>query len=90
MNHCINCINRLGTSGVWTQREAKRSKGQVVFLLPIRSSVGDPDPQDPHVFGPPLSGFISRRYGSGSLPFSLKGNERIEIMLSKLNFITKF
>ncbi len=25
-------------------------------------SVGDPDP---HVFGPPESGFISQRYGSG-------------------------
>jgi hypothetical protein len=46
MNHCINCINRLGTGGVWTQREAKRSKGQVVFVCPIRSSVGDLDPQD--------------------------------------------
>jgi hypothetical protein len=24
-----------------------------------------PDPPDPHVFGPPGSGFISQRYGSG-------------------------
>ncbi len=31
-------------------------------------SVGDPDPQDPHVFGPPGSGSISQRYGSGSFP----------------------
>ncbi len=33
------------------------------------SSVADPDPNpdpDPHVFGPPGSGFISQRYGSGS------------------------
>jgi hypothetical protein len=28
-------------------------------------SVGDPDP-DPHVFGPPRSGYISQRYGSRS------------------------
>jgi hypothetical protein len=46
------------------------------YLL-LLSSVGDPDPkpdpQDPHVFGPPGSGSISQRYGSGSgsgpLPF---------------------
>jgi hypothetical protein len=25
----------------------------------------DPDPPDPHVFGPPGSGSISQRYGSG-------------------------
>jgi hypothetical protein len=29
--------------------------------------VGDPDLEpDPHVFGPPGSGFISERYGSGT------------------------
>ncbi len=36
----------------------------------IGNNVGDlepdPDPQDPHVFEPPGSGFISQRYGSGS------------------------
>ncbi len=32
-----------------------------------RSSVGDPDLQDPQdVFGPPGSGSMSQRYGSGS------------------------
>jgi hypothetical protein len=30
------------------------------------TSVGDPDPQDPHVIGPPGSESISQRYGSGS------------------------
>jgi hypothetical protein len=34
------------------------------------SSVADPDSQDPHFFGPPGSGFISQRYGSGSGSFS--------------------
>ncbi len=35
--------------------------------VPIVSfSVADPDPQDPHVFGPPGSGSTSQRYGSGS------------------------
>jgi hypothetical protein len=29
-------------------------------------SVADPEPHDPYVFGPPGSGSISTRYGSGS------------------------
>jgi hypothetical protein len=32
----------------------------------VSSSVGDPDPQDPYVFGSPESGFISQTYGSRS------------------------
>ncbi len=32
-------------------------------------SVADPDPPDPPVFGPPGSGSISQRYGSGSGSF---------------------
>ncbi len=40
-------------------------------MLPIfadqrRASVGDPDPGNPYVFGPPGSGSFSKRYGSGS------------------------
>ncbi len=37
----------------------------------LTGSVGDPDP---HVFGPPGSGTISQRYGSGSgsIPFLIK------------------
>jgi hypothetical protein len=36
-------------------------------LLRIQvSSVADPDPPDPHVFGPSGSGSTSQRYGSGS------------------------
>ncbi len=40
----------------------------------LKISVRDPDPQDPHVFGPPRSGAISQRYGSGSgsFPFLIK------------------
>jgi hypothetical protein len=34
---------------------------------PDRNS--DPDPSDPYVFGPPGSGSISQRYGSGSVSF---------------------
>ncbi len=51
-------------------------------------SVGDPDPQDPHVFGP--SGSISQRVRIRILPMSHKGFEQTEIMLSKENFNTKF
>jgi hypothetical protein len=35
----------------------------------VVSSVADPDPPDPHVFGPPGSGSTSQRYGSGSGSF---------------------
>jgi hypothetical protein len=38
----------------------------------LSASVGDSDPQDPHVFGPPGSGSTSQRYGSGSFPFLIK------------------
>jgi hypothetical protein len=47
------------------------------YKISVFTSVGDPDPQDPHVFGPPGSGSISQRYryrsgsGSGSFPFLL-------------------
>ncbi len=48
-------------------------QGSVVsaqFLRFLQGSVGDPDPQDPHVFMPPGSGLgpFSHRYGS--FPFS--------------------
>jgi hypothetical protein len=38
------------------------------FSASVVSSVADPDPQDPYVFGPPesVSGSNSTRYGSGS------------------------
>ncbi len=35
----------------------------------VVSGVADPDPSDPYVFGPPGSGSISQRYGSGSGSF---------------------
>jgi magnesium-transporting ATPase (P-type) len=44
----------------------------------VKSSVADPDPNpdqdplDPHVFGPPGSGSISQRYGSGSFYYHAK------------------
>jgi hypothetical protein len=39
--------------------------------VPFFTSVGEPDP-DPHVFGPPGSGSVSQRFGSGSFPFLRK------------------
>ncbi len=44
----------------------------------VSVSVGDPDTQDPHVFG-----------ASRILPFPNEGVERTEIMIAKLNFNTK-
>ncbi len=51
-----------------------RYKTQLVFWIwfqtwirsfYVKTSVADPDPPDPHVFGPPGSGSTSQRYGSG-------------------------
>jgi hypothetical protein len=44
---------------------------QLSTLLQV-TSVGDPDPQNPHVFGPPGSRSINQRYRSGSFPFLIK------------------
>jgi hypothetical protein len=41
-----------------------------------KANIGDPDPD---IFGPPGSGSISQRYGSGSFPFLI----RSEKMLAK-------
>jgi hypothetical protein len=38
----------------------------------VNCSVVDPDPPDPHVFGPPRSGSTSQRYGSGSFYYHAK------------------
>jgi hypothetical protein len=47
----------------------------------LQASVGDPDPQDLHVFGPPGSGFgsISQRCGSGTGSFSFLINVLSEL-----------
>jgi hypothetical protein len=55
-------------------------KSADVNRVGLNSSVRDPDP---HFFGPPGSGSISQRYGSGSFPFTHKGVERTEILLAK-------
>jgi hypothetical protein len=69
--------------------------------IEVRISVGypDPDPQDTHVFGPPGSGSISQRCGSGSgsVPFlinvlsglkeCLKNNILTQNFSKKFNFL---
>jgi hypothetical protein len=37
-----------------------------LFFLLVNLSVADPAPYNPYVFGPPGSGSVSQRYGSGS------------------------
>ncbi len=57
-------------------------KSALIFLLRcqntiiLESSVADPNPDlpDPHVFGPPGSGSISQRYGTGSGSYSGSGS----------------
>jgi hypothetical protein len=44
----------------------------IVLHYNVLTSVADPDPEDPYVFGPPGSGFISQRYGSGSFDHLVK------------------
>ncbi len=39
------------------------------LMMSLPTSVVDPDPPDPHVFGLPGSGSTSQRYGSGSGSF---------------------
>ncbi len=43
-----------------------------MWILLYLFSDWDPDPEDPHVFGPPGSGSFSQSYGSGSFPFLIK------------------
>jgi hypothetical protein len=68
----------------FTKKSIKKSFGSVGDPDP------EPDPQDPHVFGPPGSGgsaFISQRYGSGSgsrsFPFLIDVLSRLKIMPTK-------
>jgi hypothetical protein len=40
-------------------------KFREIFKM-VKTSVADPDPEDPYVFGPPGYGSVSQRYGSRS------------------------
>ncbi len=51
--------------------QAHCGQAQGIVLGWLFTSVGDTDPQDPHVFGPPGSGSTSQRYVSGSFPFPI-------------------
>ncbi len=45
------------------------------YFCKLSPSVADPDPQDPYVIGPPGSGSISARYGSGSGSFYIQAKK---------------
>ncbi len=66
------------TPGTRSRPGASRIVSQTGTTVILLTSVGDPDPQDLHVFGPPGSWSIGQKYASGSasIPFS-------EIMLAK-------
>jgi hypothetical protein len=51
-----------------TARIASKLQVEYEECPTVSGSIGDPDPQDPHVFGP--SGSFSQRYGSGSGSFT--------------------
>ncbi len=62
----------------WT-RSGKRTWNKIQCLP---QCCGDPDPQDPYVFGPPGSGSISKWPGSGSFYYQAK------IVINAFCFVT--
>ena len=56
---------RAGLEMAFSKR-GKMHKFLLDFFLKGSVAEPDPDPPDPHVFGPPGSGSTSQRYGSGS------------------------
>ncbi len=67
-------IKKINDERIWKKDEQRNGKGDRFatsskrYSRKEKNSVGDPD-QDPYVFGPPGSGSISQRYGSGSGSF---------------------
>ncbi len=61
----IHIISKMAGLQYMHTKTEQKWKENPLFL----TSVADPDPPDPHVFGPPGSGSISQRYGSGSGSF---------------------
>ncbi len=60
-----------------TELDVVRSPLRIRFVwgsrhLAVHSSVADPDPSDPYVFGPPGSGSVSQMYRSGSFHHQAK------------------
>jgi hypothetical protein len=72
--------SRETTMGTWPEpaarwRPVRPNLAKETLLITVPHSVGDPDPEpdlDTHVFGPPRSGSISQRSGSGSFTFLIK------------------
>ncbi len=57
---------RLLSSLSYSRRAAKARAHSKRYPSSSVPDPGGPEPPDPHVFGPPGSGSISQRYGSGS------------------------
>ncbi len=62
----------------------RKASSPIMWVLTLFISVADPDPPDPHIFGPPGSGSTSQRYGSGSDPIIMQKN------LDSYYFVTLF
>jgi hypothetical protein len=63
---CMMCLVVTGWSDSMLRDMVSRyKKVWQLYAVFVFYSVGDPDPE-PHVFGPPGSGSISHRRGSGS------------------------
>ncbi len=62
---------------------------RTIFTGAVFTSVGEVDP-DQHVFGPPGSGSVSQRFGSGSIPFLIRVLSGLKYCLKNKNFIQKF
>jgi hypothetical protein len=60
---------RRASGCTWRSPSLHATRIEPETRVQMKSSVADPDPNpgppDPHVFGPPGSGSISQRYGSG-------------------------
>ncbi len=64
----VDALHTLASRGAECS-QFQRQERTLPSLLILSPNVGDPDPQKPHVFGPPGSGSITQMYGSGSFPF---------------------
>ncbi len=67
----IQSLGARDRAGIGLSYRPPRQAHRLAESIPgfLKSGVADPDPPDPHVFGPSGSGSTSQRYGSGSGSF---------------------
>jgi hypothetical protein len=77
-------------NGLFIWENIFKNYGKNIKHETILTSVADPDPDppDPHVFGPPGSGSTSQRYGSGSFYHHAKIVRKTLISTILLLFLT--